>query len=582
MSYLKRYFFESLPVFKIILSLIWLCNLSRTDAYFSVYVLIAFVSLYLQIGRASENGSKKQDNLLTVSLAVIFSILVYLANYPLFFTIGDPALIGHGTSVMVNLIDSVFSLLGGVFVFYPILQFALLRLPLDFDPKKFQCGITSRVSICIFLSFVCVNLVHLFLVEYPGNVTEDPFTQISEMVSGSYSNFNTYWHTMLLRLALSAGNTLFADGNASVACFCVFQILLVSFAFTYCLVTLSDYGIPGWALLVTFAVYAFLPYNIALSITVWKDVPFAAGYLLFLSSFLRIIRKMGKIPFLDYIVFIFGSLVFFISRTNSWIIYGITLFAVLLVPSVGHRLKITMGIMAVFGWFLLNPALSMMQIPQGDRVESLSIPIQQVARVIADGCDLTDNEKQLLSQVVDLDVVVDEYMNWISDPIKREIRNTNPNFFEDHFLEFRDLWIQLGARYPVQYLKAWVDQTKGYWNGGYPYAMYSETITDNPYGIEKTGAVKPVAALFRVYFGLSRHVILFEPLHSIGLHVWIVFLCFVVNLRKKREESLLSVPLLLLVLGLCFGTPVYCSFRYIYPLFVCFPLILGTAVFSRK
>jgi len=183
---------------------------------------------------------------------------------------------------------------------------------------------------------------------------------------------------------------------------------------------------------------------------------------------------------------------------------------------------------------------------------------------------------------MDLEEVPELYTNWISDPMKVEVRSKDYFYFQEHLGEYAKLWIRLGIRYPGSYLKAWVDQTKGYWNGGYDYAMYSETITDNPYGVEKSAGGNPVASLFRLYFGLSRHLIFFEPLHSIGLHVWIFLLCFVMNLRRRRQTWILSVPLLLLLVGLWFGTPVYCCFRYVYPLFVSFPLIVSTALYQTS
>lgn len=128
-------------------------------------------------------------------------------------------------------------------------------------------------------------------------------------------------------------------------------------------------------------------------------------------------------------------------------------------------------------------------------------------------------------------------------------------------------------------LKVWVDQTKGYWNGGYGYGMYSESITENPYGVEKASNQNLVATLSHLYFGFSRHVIFFEPLHSIGLHVWITAMCCILNAILRRREWILSVPLLVIVLGLCLGSPVYACFRYAYPVFTCFPLIVGTTLY---
>lgn len=582
MSNLKAVLHRVWPFFQLMLTMAWLSNLAETDAYFSIYVIISFFSFYLQIiSFHSDISQSASRSILIVVLSVLFSFSVLLANYPLFTTIGDPAVIGRSTSILVNLINTILSFLGGYFTVSPIFRYVFCRFPIPCvrfgnDQKA------GWIPFAVFFSFLFFNLIHLFLVEYPGNVTEDPFTQISEMVSGYYSNFNTFWHTMLLRTILSAAYFIFSDLNVAIACFCIFQIIILAFSFTYCLVTMRDFGVPKYFLIAAYGIYAFIPYHIALSITIWKDVLFAAGCLIFVTAWLRILKKLGSRRILDYFLFGAGSILFLLSRTNGWMIYLFSFLFGLFYIRKNRSFTVMMGSLAIFGWFLLNPALSFLNVPGGDPVESLSIPIQQVSRVIVDGCTLSEEDKSLLSKVVDLDEVSELYTNWLSDPMKEEIRSKNLSYFEDHISDYARLWIRLGVQYPAEYLKAWVDQTKGYWNGGYDYFLYSETITDNPYGVEKRIGSNPIASLFRLYFGLSRHVIFFEPLHSIGLHVWIAFLCFALNVVRKREHFVISLPVLILIVGLWFGTPVFCSFRYVYPLFVSFPLILSTAIFASE
>ena len=577
-NFIKRNY----TVFMILQSLlvvVWLSNLAMTDAYFSVYALISFLSFFLIWNRNQhkfcESGRCKY---MSICLSAVFSLLVILANYPIFTTIGDPALIGRSTSLMVNFINSVLSFTGGICVSYPLISYFLNRFPVHGDEKNEIKFLNPAV---IFISFLIVNLIHLFLVEYPGNATEDTFTQISEMISGSYSNFNTFWHTMMFRGILALGYSFFSDLNAAVAVFCVIQIILMAFAFTYCLVTMQQLRVPKFFWVAAYLIYFLIPYNIALSITIWKDVLFACGTLVLLTAWLRILKRVGKNQFLNYLLFCLGSLLYFLSRTNGWLIYFVTAALVFVPLRRNKKFICVMSVMAVIGWVLLNPVLRMLNIAESDIVESLSIPIQQVSRVVADGCEISEEDADLLSHVVDLDEIPIQYVSWLSDPMKEQIREKDLIYFMDHYSEYQDLWIRLGIRHPWTYVKAWVDQTKGYWNGGYDYFLYAETITDNPYGVQKAIGGNPVASLFRLYFGLSRHVIFFEPFHSIGLHIWILALCFVLNLARRREAGMLFVPLFLLVLGLWFGTPVYSCFRYVYPLFVSFPLLVSSTIFSK-
>lgn len=567
-----------LPFLHTVFVIVWLNNLAHTDAYFLIYIILAVVSFYLQSVSKSDHREDRHG-LLTGMLSVLFSVLVLLSNYPIFVQVRDPALMGRSTNLMVNLINSGLTLIGGVFVAHPILRWWFNRdqIPANSQTRIFK---NKLFSVAVFSVFVLLNFVHLFFVEYPGNLSQDTFTQIGEMISGQYSNFNTFWHTVLFQGVLSAGYFLFHDVNAAVAFFCCFQILVLSFAFTYTLVTMDRLGCSKGFVAASFLLYLLIPYNMALAVTIWKDVLFAAGCLLLVTSLLRIMKLPAAIW--DYMFFAVGSLLFLISRTNGWIIYLVFSLLNLMVNRSNKKLLALTGSLAVFGWFLLNPMLSILHVSGGDRVESLSVPIQQVSRVIADGCALSEEDTALLSKVIDVEEVPELYTEWLSDPMKVEVRSKDYDYFLNHFGEYRSLWIRLGVKYPWEYIKAWVDQTKGYWNAGYDYAMYSEYITDNPYGIEKSAGGNPVASLFRLYFGLSRHVVFFEPFHSIGLHVWIMILCVLYNILKKRGEWILSVPVLLLIIGLWLGTPVYACFRYVYPLFVCFPLILSTTLYSAK
>ena len=262
---------KCMPALQTIFTMIWLSNLASTEAYFSVYVIIAFVSFYLGV---KGKGNEGEHSVLCCVLSGLFSVLVLLANYEIFTQLRDPERVGASTNLMLNVVNSGFSLIGGYCAAHPILCFIFGTFPMEVptgtaaDPKK-------RLPVFVFISFLCINLIHLFLVEYPGNVTEDSFTQISEMVAGEYSNFNTFWHTMIFRCVLSAGYALFSDANAAIALFCVLQTAVMAFAFTHCLMTMRQLGVPRYFLVGAYLLYALVPYNMALSITIWKDVLFA-------------------------------------------------------------------------------------------------------------------------------------------------------------------------------------------------------------------------------------------------------------------------------------------------------------------
>ena len=135
-------------------------------------------------------------------------------------------------------------------------------------------------------------------------------------------------------------------------------------------------------------------------------------------------------------------------------------------------------------------------------------------------------------------------------------------------------------KHPVEFVKAWVDQTKGYWGGGFPNWMYGNFVNENDMGIAMKSQGNIIARLYNLYFSLSRHLMLFEPLHSIGLHVWILAIAAFVALFRKRKEWILIAPLLAMVLTLLVATPVSGEFRYAYSLFTAFPLVICACLYG--
>jgi hypothetical protein len=126
-----------------------------------------------------------------------------------------------------------------------------------------------------------------------------------------------------------------------------------------------------------------------------------------------------------------------------------------------------------------------------------------------------------------------------------------------------------------------VEQTKGYWNGGYDYYIYAQYVDENRYGIHLVQQDNIIHDLVKAYFTLTRETVLFEPIQSIGFNVWILsMLCFL-NLVYNRREFLLTVPVLAVVFTLWLTTPVFSEFRYAYCIFTTLPFILPVSLYKK-
>ena len=231
-------------------------------------------------------------------------------------------------------------------------------------------------------------------------------------------------------------------------------------------------------------------------------------------------------------------------------------------------------IILFISWFMKNPLLDFMEVKEGKFTEALSIPIQQISRVVYEGKELEDDEILLIEKVISVETIKKIYISYISDPVKGTIADSGSKYIENHKYKYLKLWLKIGKRYPVEYLKAWIEQTKGYWNGGYDYWI----VGHNTAAIHRDNFVSKV---YLYYFGLFEKSFMVIT-SSVGvLNTFYVF-CFMYFWSKKRKEKILIIPLFAIVLTLLIATPVFCEFRYAYSLFTCFPFIFTLLLYPKE
>lgn len=556
---------------------IWLtvlAELSVTDSYYSVYLLCAVLGVFCLYDnyKTGRTCDRKQKWVLWL-FAALFSMSVVFANYSLF----EPL------SVLQNLFEACCCLVGGFFLGEAVMLYLLDRLP--FATVMGSRKYTTVVFLTVFGSVACIDLLYLFFDAYPGILTTDSVTTIEQIMGdSSYNNTMPFWHTVTVQMFVKPVLAITGDINAAVACFHVVQILFMAACFAYVLTTLHQMDVPVWFLAGIYAVYALQPHNIVYAVTLWKDIPFAGAAVLLITSLYRLLKGIGKSRIWNSVVLVLGALGFSLWRTNGWYAFLVTV--LLMVILMGKRQKtliVLMTLILVISWLLINPVLTLLGVKGTNMVEAFAVPMQQVARVVSEGRELTAQEQELLGEIFWMDKVADYYDPLTVDPIKFEtFRYDQVPHILEHKGDYLKLYLFLGIQYPGDYLKAWIDETKGYWNGGYFFWIYTKQMDANSYGIANTVEPNMIQKMFAAAFRYLEKPVFLQPLVSIGLHVWALVVCTVINALKKREEFLLGIPLLVLVAGLWLGTPVYSEFRYAYPIILSMPLILAATVFGKK
>lgn len=524
----------------------WMIALGGSDAFYSGYLLLGGLALYL-LWNDKENARMENGGVICI-LSGLLSFAIALANYSIIINITQWCMMLYGGYVVTKLVLST--------LYSKIASINLIR-----SIRKENTHI--QVFFWSFFVFSVINVVYLIGWNYPGSLSPDSISQIRQILSENYSNHHPYWHTRFIGIFIQLGMMLFQDINKAIALYSIVQILLMASCFAFALMTMYQAGFEVKYLMIPFGLYAFMPYHIVYGSTIWKDILFGGAMLLTTVTLYRVVADIGKM-WKNVALFFMSIIGVALFRNNGWLaLLGAFALWFFFLGKKQTRMAAVFAVALLVSWVLKNPVLDYLHVEEANFRESLSIPIQQIARVIALDADISEAEQKQLEKVVDVSSVTQWYDPHISDPVKFKV---DGQYIQEHKKEYLKLWLDIGLKNPGVYLHAWIEQTKGYWNGGYDYWIWSTGVYENKLGIqEKQGDI--------VKFSQSHLPRLFEPLFSIGMHVWAVIVLFAFNcLRGEKEKAYLAVPLIMMIGTLLIATPVYSEFRYAYSLFTVLPV----------
>lgn len=561
-------------VAKIIAIFFGLSCLVETKAYYSVYILCALIgAIGVYTCYQWRENITRRERWIALLFAFFFSGMVTLGNYPIYTNME------YGYMKTATTAGIFF---GAAVTGYHILLFmhhAILRKEL-LTCKKAGREKGRYVFILTFVLSVGFTGIYWYFTGYPGNLSVDSLNQISQIQSGVYSNHHPFWHTMIIKLWYDIGMSVFHEINGAAALYTVAQIVSISACFSLAVMTLYEAGMPIGFVASTLVIYAFSPYNHGLLASMWKDPLFSASLLLLICGMFRVFRDIGRTSWNAFFI-LMGGIGFGVIRNNGWPVLAATALASVPMirkqyPLVSNLLLICMILTGIMKW----PVLSLLHVEKVETTEVMTVPVQQIARVLWEGYELTDEERTFLNHIsADPDEIAGLYNPTISDSLKEDLLESGGDYLKDHKWEYLRFWLKMGLGHPAAYLRAWIDQTCGYWNSGYKYWIFLTDVEYNKMGIERTVRSPLLDHLYTQYDSFYFSLSIFEPLRAIGLHTWMVMLVFFLcGMRKDKPGMFLSIPANLIWVVLSIVAPVNSEFRYAYPLFLCLPILLGMAL----
>ncbi len=307
--------------------------------------------------------------------------------------------------------------------------------------------------------------VPAWLAYWPGVITGDPITQLSMCLDESYSTHHPLLHTLLLGFLVKLGMEIDPEGSMALGLtiYGAAQMALMAAMLAYACRWLYKRGAPVWARVCVTLLFALFPFYALWSFNVQKDVLFGGLVLLTVLQLADLWRdgyKLLRSPW-RIVCFVLTTLLMTLMRNNG--VYALCLllpFAALWAK--GARIRVTAllaGCVALY--FAASGALAWaLDAESGSRVEMLSIPLQQLARVLRDDPQsVTQSDRGLIDEFYWEDDPAALYDPAIADPVKWAI---DYDLIDERPGDILAVWARLGASHPTEYAEAFLQQNLPY------------------------------------------------------------------------------------------------------------------------
>ena len=319
-------------------------------------------------------------------------------------------------------------------------------LKMEKDSSKMWSIFNTKCIYFILFIIIFASWIPAFLAYYPGICSYDITTQTSQIFTGVYTKHHPPIHTFLIKLCFMIGNNISIN---PIAIYSILQMIFLAAVLAKMIKMLINKKVNNWIILLGLLFVTINPIISIFSMITTKDVCFTGFLILFILEIIKLLEnpeKYFKSPFnwLKYILFVILTCLF---RNNA--VYAIILSTPLFMIVLKRYWKevLIMTILALCGfYFIFNNVYDALNIKDVTPKEMLSVPIQQISRVIAyHDNELSDKTKKEINKFLPYNDISKKYNPRFADPTKSLFNN---DYYDENKTEFFKLWLKLFKKYP--------------------------------------------------------------------------------------------------------------------------------------
>lgn len=486
----------------------------------------------------------------------------------------------------------IFFLLTAVIIGYiGDLKYKLYNNGIQYRLKKYFNGSLKYFLVIWVIIFICY--LPTLLATYPGLFTYDVSNQLTQYFTREINRFHPPLHTLYLGICFSIGKNLFNSNNIGMLIYSLSQMLIMSATFSYCCYFLAKNKTPIILQVISIVFFALFPVNQIFSVTTTKDVLFSAAFLLVVIFTIDIILYSKKF-FSSYwlqLRYIFSVILMFSLRNNGYYVFLLCIPVMLIIFRKRFIHMLLICITCVLVWHIITgPIYTELNIGEGNIREVLSIPIHQLTGVMTCNYkELNNREKSDISSLIGgINGLKESYGVNSAD---YEKANFNTNIFKSNSKYYIKEYIKIGFKFPKTYAYAFLNNTLPAWYPEYtysdcrlyknpriymhfPYLEY-DYVSNEFVSIKRHSKIPEFEKIIKgiCYNDSYKNIPVLSMFFRPGFMFWLLMITIFISLYERKYKMLLPLFILLsLWISVLFG-PVTLV-RYLYPIFVDFPLML--------
>ena len=508
----------------------------------------------------------------------------------------------------------------GCFFFVAMLALTMLLNSLS---TKMSSGEIRSLSLkkraVIYTVLLLLCWLPVYFIFWPGNIKGDVAIQIlqyfhfptifqghwiTDGVNTIYSNDHPVLQTLLLGSFMRLGHLL-GWNELGVGLYTLIQLIGFVGAVAMFLVSLEYFDTDRRFIYAMLLLYCIMPVFSIHVVLISGDSFMTLFFMYYVLALFWIFKTRGKV--LDRrafrIALVILTVLFCASKNQC--IYIAVLTGLMLLWLFRGRWKQVLVVallpLLIYQFLYTGVFFSVMRINKVGTQEAFSLTFQQVARTVKyHKEEIPEEESRVIAGVLDYEHMGENYDPDLADPVKMTY---NPKATSADLMNYLQVWMKLGIRYPGEYVQAFLDFTSDYY---YPLPLnrppkyYWKCYgTDQIYQMSWVPNVVPESFFKELsvvqpesltdcrdawisFIKVFHYMPVFDWFAYSGTVIWAVFTVLLMFWLRKDYQSLQLFFPLLLCAAICFLSPKNGNFRYILPDVFLLPVIITCVLHSYQ